>query len=88
MYGASAASRHFGGVVLWRLDPLAAGEVLNRAGEHIRDCCTGLASSHVVRDRQATHQHLPTHITTPAQIQMPALMAVQKGARAALVLAA
>jgi len=36
MYGASAASRHFGGVVLWRLDPLAAGEVLIRAGEHPR----------------------------------------------------
>ena len=36
MYGASAASRHFGGVVLWRLDPVAAGEVLIRAGEHPR----------------------------------------------------
>ena len=46
MYGASAASRHFGGVVLWRLDPLAAGEVLIRAGEHIRGCCTGLAHDH------------------------------------------
>ena len=36
VYGASAASRHFGGVVLWMLDPLAAGEVLIRAGEHPR----------------------------------------------------
>ena len=45
MYGASATSRHFGGVVLWRLDPLAAGEVLIRAGEHIRGCCTGLAQT-------------------------------------------
>ena len=36
MYGASAASRHFGDVVLLRLDPLAAGEVLIRAGEHPR----------------------------------------------------
>ena len=43
----------------------------------------------IVREFNARiHQHLPTHITTPAQIQMPALMAVRKGARAALVLAA
>ena len=32
MYGASAASRHFGGVVLLRLDPLAAGGILIGAG--------------------------------------------------------
>ena len=39
MYGASAVSRHFGDAVLWELDPPAAGEVLIRAGEHIRGCC-------------------------------------------------
>ena len=32
MYGVSAASRHFGGVVLLRLHPLAAGEILIGAG--------------------------------------------------------
>ena len=32
MYGVSAASRHFGGVVLLRLDPLAAGGILIGAG--------------------------------------------------------
>ena len=58
MYGASAASRHFGGVVLWRLDPLAAGEVLNRAGEHIRGCCTALSSHDRARTFNAHKPHI------------------------------
>ena len=32
MYGASVVSGHFGDVVLWKLSPPAAGEVLIRAG--------------------------------------------------------
>ena len=90
MYGASATSGHFGGVVLWRLDPLAAGEVLIRAGEHPRLLYGALMIMlyyHIVHSI-STHQHLPTRITTPAQIQMPALMAVRQGAGGALVLAA
>ena len=43
LYGASAASRHFGDVVLWELNPPAAGEVLIRAGGHPRLLCGSLA---------------------------------------------
>ena len=39
MYGISAASGHFGDVVLWKLNPPAAGEVLVSAGGHPRLLC-------------------------------------------------
>ena len=70
---ASAASRHFGGVVLWMLDPLAAGEVLIRAGDHPRLLCGSWASYElelmIVRMHyNARNNILSTYITTAARI--------------------
>ena len=39
IYGVSAVSGHFGDVVLWKLNPPAAGEVLVSAGGHPRLLC-------------------------------------------------
>ena len=39
IYGVSGVSGHFGDVVLWELNPPAAGEVLIRAGGHPRLLC-------------------------------------------------
>ena len=41
MYGISAASGHIGDVVLWGLNPPAAGEVRVSAGGHRGGCCAG-----------------------------------------------
>ena len=56
IYGFSAVSRHFGDVVLWELNPPAAGEVLIRAGGHPRLLCGswGLMIVHDMHTTRAT----------------------------------
>ena len=67
IYGVSAVSGHFGDVVLWELNPPAAGEVLIRAGGHPRLLCGSWALVRAIM-YNARNDILTTHITTPAQI--------------------
>ena len=52
IYGVSGVSGHFGDVVLWELNPPAAGEVLIRAGGHPRLLCGSWAL--IVNSRSTT----------------------------------
>ena len=74
MYGASVVSGHFGDVVLWKLSPPAAGEVLIRSEPELPE----RPSAAVVRELGSHRAHfemnnahnniLPTHTAAPAQI--------------------
>ena len=60
IYGVSGVSGHFGDVVLWELNPPAAGEVLIRAGGHPRLLCGWQLGSHscdIARNNILTSQH-------------------------------
>ena len=61
IYGVSAVSGHFGDVVLWKLNPPAAGEVLVSAGGHPRLLCE-------IMTVRMHYNILSTYITTAARI--------------------
>ena len=74
MYGASVVSGHFGDVVLWKLSPPAAGEVLirsepelpGRPSAAVREL--GSHEAQLLRMNNAHNNILPTHTAAPAQI--------------------